>query len=84
MPEADRGVNSTGESFGISGLLPRPRDIPPALVQNWTENLLPVIYQPRAIPKDVSDEEKHTQYFKGISYIKLTADEEKATVQFLH
>lgn len=48
------------------------------------ENLLPAIYQHRVIPKDIFDDEKHTQYFKGISYTKLTADQEKAIIQLLH
>lgn len=48
------------------------------------ENLLPVIHQHRVIAEGIFDEEKHTQYFKDISYTKLTADQEKAIIQLLH
>lgn len=82
MPEAGGGVSSQGESSGIPGLLPRPSH--PALVQPRTECKL-AAYQQRGIPKDISDEEKHTQDFKGLSYTKLTAHQEKAiTAPALH
>lgn len=81
MPEAGGGVNSQGESSGIPGLLPRPRDFPPWSSPELNANLLLVAYQQRGIPKDISDWEKHTWYFKGTSYTKLTADQEKAITQ---
>lgn len=81
MPEAGGGVRGRGESSGIPALLPRAA-IPPAPAR--TEGRF-AAYQQRGIPKDISDEEKHTQDFKGMSYTKLTAHQEKAiTAPALH